>query len=86
MAEPFSAVKMITGVLSGTHWAKSLMFGLSIGFLIFVGLGVYRGYFQAPPPTTDQTAETIENYYATPKVTFGCATTKTYQKYPTNRM
>ena len=84
--EPFSIVKMFAGLLTGTHWAKTIAFSLSAGFLIFVGLGVYRGYFKTPEPTTSQSAESINNYNYTPKVSFGCATVRTYKDFPTNRI
>ena len=86
MGEAFSLSKMVLGLFTGTHWAKTVMFGLSAAFLLFVGVGVYRGYFKTPAPTTSQSAKTIVNHYRQPKVTFGCATVRTYEQYPTNTM
>ena len=82
MAEPFSITKMIGGLFTPVHWAKTLMFGLSAGFLIFTGLGVYRGYFKQPEPTTSQAAETIYNRYYQPQPHFGCATVRVYGDMP----
>lgn len=86
MGEPFSIVKFFGGLFTVTHWAKTVSFGLSGLLLFFVGIGVWRGYFKEAPPTTSQSADAITNHYYEPKVSFGCATTKTYQKYPSNRM
>jgi hypothetical protein len=84
MAEPFSIIKFFSGMLSGTHWAKTVSFGLSAAFLIFVGIGVWRGYFKKPLPTTEQRAESINNYHYNPQPRFGCATVKVYEKHPVN--
>lgn len=84
--EPVSLTKFFSGMLTGTHWAKTISFGLSAAFLIFVSIGVWRGYFKKPLPTTDQRAENIYNYHYEPTPHFGCATVKIYEKFPTNRM
>jgi thiosulfate reductase cytochrome b subunit len=83
--DKFNPVKMVAGLATGTHWAKTIMFSLSAGFLIFIGLGVYRGYFKKAEPTTEQKAKRIENYYHQPRVTFGCAHWKGTE-IPVNRM
>jgi hypothetical protein len=63
------------------------MIGLGIGALVFIGIGVYRGYFkQWEQNKTDQDAQQIVNFYNSPKSTFGCATTKSYQKYFYNEL
>ena len=82
MIETFSLVKMVSGWFTGKHWGKTLSFGMSMAFLVFVGFGVYRGYFKKPEPTqtTEQTAEKINNYYSNPKSTFGCSSTRYYHK------
>lgn len=86
MAEPFSLAKMFGGLLTGTHWAKTISFGLSAAFIVFLSIGVWRGYFKTPAPTTEQNAEAIVNHNYEPKVSFGCATTRVYHTYPTNRI
>lgn len=86
MAEPFSLAKMLGGLLTGTHWAKTISFGMSGALIVFLGIGVWRGYFKKPLPTTDQRAESIYNYHYEPTPHFGCATVKLYEKYPSNRI
>ena len=86
MAEPFSLAKMLGGLFTGVHWAKTISFGMSAALIVFLGIGVWRGYFKKPLPTTDQRAETIYNDYYQPQPRFGCATIKVYEKYPANRM
>jgi hypothetical protein len=73
--EPINLVKAVTSPFTGLYWIKVIMYMFGAGFLIFVGLGVYRGYFKKPSPTTTQNAAKIENYYYEPKHWgFGCAT------------
>lgn len=88
MSEPFSLAKMVGGWFTGLHWAKTISFGLSAAFLIFIGIGVWRGYFKKADPTqsTEQNAEKIENFYYNPKSTFGCVSIEVerYTKPPTN--
>jgi len=86
MSDPFSWAKMLTAPFTGLYWVKCLMIGLGIGAIVFIGFGVYRGYFKKADPTTDQDAETIINHYNQPRSTFGCATTKIYWRYPANAM
>ena len=75
MAEDFSLSKMLSGPLSSVFWAKCLMYGFGIGFLIFVSVGVYRGYRQKPETT--QQADSIVNHYYQPRSgAFGCATVR----------
>lgn len=84
MSEPFSWAKLTTGLFSGVYWVKVVLYMLSAGFLLFVGIGVWRGYFRKPEPTTSQSAERMYNDYYQPRSTFGCATVKVYEKYPVN--
>ena len=73
--EKFSLVKMVSSPFTGLFWVKSIMYGLGIGCLAFIGYGVYKAYFKKPEPTTtqNQNAEKIENVsYQTPRVMFGC--------------
>lgn len=73
-------------MLTGTHWAKTVSFGMSAALIVFLGIGVWRGYFKKPLPTTEQRADNIYNYEYAAKPRFGCATVKIYEKYPANRM
>lgn len=86
MSEPFSWTKLFSGLFSGVYWVKVVLYTLSAGFLIFIGIGVWKGYFKKPEPTTDQDAQLIENHYNQPRSTFGCASTRAYIKYPMNRV
>jgi hypothetical protein len=59
---------------------------LAMGFLIFIGIGVWRGYFKKPDPLTNQSAEKIINNYNSPNAPFGCATTRDYTKHLMNAL
>jgi hypothetical protein len=83
--EKFDIVKMATSPFTGLYWVKVIMFGLGLCMIGFVGYGVYKAYFRTPDPTTDQNADLIVNHYPEPRATFGCATVKTYENFPTNR-
>lgn len=85
MSEPFSITKLVSGWATGDYWGKLISFGL--GFLVvgFISYAVYKAYIKKPEPTTDMDAEEIINHYNQPKSTFGCATSRTYITYPTNR-
>jgi len=75
--EKFDIVKMFSGLFKPVHWAKTIMFSLSAGCIIFIGFGVYKGYFKKPEPVTEQKAEIIKNHYHQPKMMgFGCAFSK----------
>lgn len=76
MSEPFDIKKMLLAPFTGLYWVKCLMIGLGIGMLVFTGIGLYRGYFKKPEPTTTQKAERIDNFYYQPKSTFGCASVR----------
>ena len=76
MSEAFSWTKLVGGLTSGVYWVKVVLYMLSAGFIIFIGIGVWRGYFKKAEPTTSQKAERIVNYYNTPH--FGCATVRVY--------
>ena len=80
MSEPFNLIKMLSGPFTGVFWAKVTMYLLASGFIIFIGIGVWRGYFKKAEPTTDQDAQLIENHYNQPRSTFGCAFSRTYIK------
>lgn len=77
--EKINLVKAITSPFTGLYWVKTLMYGLGLAALVFIGLGVYKAYFKKPLPTTTQSAEHIinYNYTLTPHQTFfGCANYK----------
>ena len=77
MSEPFSLIKMLSGPFQGVYWAKVVMYGFGLGFLVFVSIGVWRGYFKKPADTTSQSADSMVNNYYQPKAgMFGCATIK----------
>lgn len=84
MPELFDIKKLLTSPFTGMYWVKCTMMGLGIGMLIFIGYGLYKAYVKTPDPTTTQSAGNIENHYHNPRVTFGCASTRVYQKYPVN--
>jgi len=86
VSEGFNLSKLLSSPFTGLYWVKCTVFGLGIGMILFVAVGMWKAYFRRPDPTTTQRAETIENHYNTPKATFGCASTKTYIKYPVNAL
>jgi len=44
--EKFDIVKWVKGFIDPKTWAKSLVYGLMIAAIIFVGLTIYRAYFK----------------------------------------
>lgn len=72
----FSIKKLAKSPFTGLYWVKTIMMGLGLAFLIFVGYGVYKAYIK-PEPTTTQHAEEIinktDNHYNQPKAYLGCA-------------
>lgn len=87
MSEAFSLSKFFIGFATGQHWGKTIALGMSFCFIVFVAVGVWRGYFKKPDPTTthEQTAQDIINHYNQPKSTFGCASTRVYEyRHPVN--
>lgn len=81
MAEDqFDIKKLLTSPFTGLYWTKSLMIGLGIFCIVFVGYGLYKAYIKKPLPSTDQKAEVINNYNNQPHATFGCAMTRDYKK------
>jgi len=80
----FSVTKLFTGLFTGDYWGKLIAFGLGFIVLGFISFAVYKAYIRKPDATTQQKADTINNYYHTPKSTFGCATVKVYENYPIN--
>lgn len=73
----FSITKLFAGLFTGDYWGKLIAFGLGFIVLGFLGFAVYRAYIK-PLPTTSQKAEAIVNYNHQPRVTFGCASWRTY--------
>ena len=51
-------------------WVGGILGGLAIGWIVYAGL--IRPVTK-PNPSTTQSAETIHNYYNTPRISFGCA-------------
>lgn len=80
----FSVTKLFSGIFTGDYWGKLIAFGLGFIVLGFIGFAVYKAYVKKPEPTTNQRAETIVNYNHAPRITFGCASWKTYVDYPVN--
>ena len=78
MSEPFDIGKMVAGWATGGYWGKLISFGLGFIVLGFVGFAVYKAYIKIPEPTTSQSAERIINYNNAPRITFGCASWRTY--------
>jgi hypothetical protein len=59
--EKIDIKKAVTSPFTGLYWVKSLMYGLGIGMLIFVGFGLWKAYFKKPDPTQTIHAETGSN-------------------------
>jgi len=51
-------------------WVGGILGGLIIGWIFYAGL--IRPVTK-PNPSTTQSGETINNYYNTPRISFGCA-------------
>ena len=56
--EKVDLVKAVKSVATPVYWVKSLMYGLGIACLFFIGFGVYKAYFKKPVPT--QTFEHVD--------------------------
>ena len=82
----FSVTKLFSGFLTGDYWGKLIAFGLGFIVLGFISFAVYKAYIKKPEPTTNQKAEEIINYNNQPRVSFGCASWRTYVEHPTNSM
>jgi len=80
----FSVTKLFSGLFTGDYWGKLIAFGLGFIVLGFISFAVYKAYIKKPDPTTTQSAEKIINYNNQPRITFGCASWKTYVSRPIN--
>jgi len=49
MAEAFDVKKLATSPFTGLFWVKTIMFGLGLGCIFFIGYGVYTAYFKPKP-------------------------------------
>lgn len=49
--EKVDLVKAVTSVATPVYWVKTIMYGLGISCLLFVGYGVYGYYFKKKPAT-----------------------------------
>ena len=83
MVESFDPLKLVTSPFTGMFWVKTIMFGLGLACLGFIGYGVYLAYFATPDPTTTQNnrAAAITYHYHQPKATFGCASYQVNEYY-----
>jgi len=72
MAEPFSIIKLITGIPKASTIGKSLAIGFWL--LIFAGIiyGGYLGYKKIMQRTETYEAEHLYQYRLEPHQTFGC--------------
>lgn len=79
MSESFDPIKMLSAPFTGLYWIKCMMIGLGIFMILFTGYGLWKAFIKKPDPSTNQRAETINNFYHQPRSTFGCATVKVYE-------
>jgi arginine exporter protein ArgO len=56
--EKVDLVKAVKSVATPVYWVKTIMYGLGIACLLFIGFGVYKAYFKKPVPT--QTYEHVD--------------------------
>ena len=84
MSEPFDLMKLLSSPFTGLYWVKCTMVGLGIAMICFVGFGMWKAFIKKPDATTQQKADTINNYYHDPRSTFGCATVRVYAEHPVN--
>ena len=71
MAEPVDVKKALIAPLTPVYWVKTIMYGLGLLALLFIGYGVYKAYFKKlppPPPAQTYTVQpganmTTANYY-----------------------
>lgn len=59
--ERFDIKKLLKSPFTGLYWTKTVMLGLGILALIFIGYGVYKAYFKKPEPTQAIHAEAGSN-------------------------
>lgn len=64
-------------ILKILKYAGAVVAGLVIAWAIYAG--IIRPVTK-PNPTTTQTGENINNYYNTPRISFGCAKWSVYGK------
>lgn len=53
-AEKFDIMKLLKSPFTGLYWTKTLMLGLGLLVLSFLGYAVYKAYIKKPPPTQTQ--------------------------------
>ena len=78
----FSVTKLFSGLLTGDYWGKLIAFGMGFLLVGFLSYAVYKAYVKPIIPESHQDAEVIIN--PSPRSTFGCASTRVYDKYPVN--
>lgn len=61
MSEAFDIKKLLKSPLTGLYWTKTIMFGLGITVLLFVGYAVYKAYVKKPESTQTIRAEEGSN-------------------------
>ena len=61
MAEPIDIKKLVAYPATPIFWWKSVLYGLGIGMLVFVGWAVWKAYFKKPDSTQTIHAETGSN-------------------------
>jgi len=55
--EKIDLKKAVTSPFTGLYWVKTIMFGLGLACLFFVGYAVYKAYFKKPEPAQHITVE-----------------------------
>ncbi len=63
--------------LTIAKWVGGALLGLMVGWIVYAGL--IRPTTK-PPTTTTQKADNIINYNNYPRISFGCASWKVYEK------
>jgi hypothetical protein len=51
VAEPIDLKKAVTSPFTGLYWIKTVMYGLGLSALLFIGYGVYKAYFKKAEPS-----------------------------------
>jgi hypothetical protein len=59
--EKIDIVKAATSPFTGLYWVKTIMYGLGLAMLVFVGFGIWKAYFKKPEPTQSIHAEAGSN-------------------------
>jgi len=61
MAEPFSLIKAGKSFISGLDWFKSIMIGLKIVGVLFIGITIWRAWFMPTNKQTQKTAIVVQS-------------------------